>query len=60
MASSASYSRPRSFAASPQDRAELLAGAAGQAAALFGAAAAQDDDVAGALLDPSFAIMHGL
>src|SRR5262249_61282801 len=36
----------------------LLAGAAGDAAALFGVAAR--DDIAGALLDPSFAILHGL
>jgi DNA-binding CsgD family transcriptional regulator len=46
-------------AASPPERAEFLAGAAGRAATLFGIAAAQDD-VAGALLDPSFAILHGL
>jgi DNA-binding CsgD family transcriptional regulator len=46
-------------AASPPERAELLAGAAGHAAALFGVAAARDDAV-GALLDPSFAILHGL
>ena len=46
-------------AAAPPDRAELLAGAAGHAAALFGVAA-PEDDVAGALLDPSFAILHGL
>ena len=46
-------------AAPPPERAELLAGAAGHAAALFGVAAAQED-VAGALLDPSFAILHGL
>jgi DNA-binding CsgD family transcriptional regulator len=46
-------------AASPPDRAELLAGAAGHAATLFGLEAARDD-VAGALLDPSFAILHGL
>jgi len=46
-------------AAAPPERAELLAGAAGRAAALFGVAAARDD-VAGALLDPSFAIVHGL
>ena len=46
-------------AASPPERAELLAGAAGHAAALFGVAAGQED-VAGALLDPSFAILHGL
>jgi DNA-binding CsgD family transcriptional regulator len=46
-------------AASPPERAELLAGAAGRAATLFGVAAPQDD-VAEALLDPSFAILHGL
>ena len=46
-------------AASPPERAELLAGAAGHAAGLFGLAAARED-VAGALLDPSFAILHGL
>ena len=46
-------------AASPSERAELLAGAAGHAATLFGLAAARDD-VADALLDPSFAILHGL
>ena len=46
-------------AASPPERADLLAGAAGRAAALFGVAAARDE-VAGALLDPSFAILHGL
>jgi DNA-binding CsgD family transcriptional regulator len=46
-------------AASPPERAELLAGAAGHAARLFGVAAAQED-VADALLDPSFAILHGL
>jgi DNA-binding CsgD family transcriptional regulator len=45
-------------AASPPERAELLAGAAGHAAALFGVAAR--DDIADALLDPSFAILHGL
>ena len=45
-------------AASPPDRAELLTGAAGHAATLFGVAAR--DDIAGALLDPSFAILHGL
>jgi len=47
-------------AASPQERDELLAGAAGHAAALFGVTPAREDDVAGALLDPSFAILHGL
>ena len=46
-------------AAPPPERAELLAGAAGHAAALFGVSAAQED-VADALLDPSFAILHGL
>ena len=46
-------------AAAPLERAEFLAGAAGHAAALFGVAAVQED-VAGALLDPSFAILHGL
>jgi DNA-binding CsgD family transcriptional regulator/Tfp pilus assembly protein PilF len=46
-------------AAPPPERAELLAGAAGHAASLFGVAAAPDD-AAGALLDPSFAILHGL
>jgi DNA-binding CsgD family transcriptional regulator len=46
-------------AASPPERAELLAGAARRAAGLFGVTAAQDE-AAGALLDPSFAILHGL
>ena len=46
-------------AASPPERAELLAGAAGRAAALFGVRAPHDD-AADALLDPSFAILHGL
>jgi DNA-binding CsgD family transcriptional regulator/Tfp pilus assembly protein PilF len=46
-------------AASPSERGELLAGAAGRAARLFGVAARQDDP-ADALLDPSFAILHGL
>jgi DNA-binding CsgD family transcriptional regulator len=46
-------------AASPSERAKLLTGAAGHAARLFGVAAAQDD-AADALLDPSFAILHGL
>jgi DNA-binding CsgD family transcriptional regulator len=46
-------------AASPPERAELLAGAAGRAAALFSVAAAPDE-AADALLDPSFAILHGL
>jgi AAA ATPase domain len=47
------------LAASSPARAELLAGAAGRAAALFGVAG-PDDDAADALLDPSFAILHGL
>jgi DNA-binding CsgD family transcriptional regulator len=47
------------IAASPPERAELLSGAAGHAATLFGLAAARDD-VADVLLDPSFAILHGL
>ncbi|MBV9338313.1 MAG: AAA family ATPase, partial [Solirubrobacterales bacterium] len=46
-------------AASPRERAELLAGAAGHAAALFGVTGPHDD-AADALLDPSFAILHGL
>jgi tetratricopeptide (TPR) repeat protein len=46
-------------AAPPAERSELLAGAAGHAAPLFGVAAAQEG-TAGALLDPSFAILHGL
>jgi DNA-binding CsgD family transcriptional regulator len=46
-------------AAPPPEQAELLAGAAGHAAPLFGVAAAHED-TAGALLDPSFAILHGL
>jgi DNA-binding CsgD family transcriptional regulator len=46
-------------AASPSERAELLAGAAGRTAALFGVAA-PGSDVAEALPDPSFAILHGL
>jgi len=46
-------------AASPRERAELLAGAAGRAARLFGVAGPHDD-AADALLDPSFAILHGL
>jgi DNA-binding CsgD family transcriptional regulator len=45
--------------APPAVRAELLTGAAGHAAPLFGIPAAQEN-VAGALLDPSFAILHGL
>jgi DNA-binding CsgD family transcriptional regulator len=44
--------------ASRAERAELVAGAAGPAARLFGVAAPHND--AGALLDPSFAILHGL
>ena len=47
------------IAASAPERAELLAGAAGHAASLFGVAPPRDD-VVGALLDPSFAILHGL
>jgi DNA-binding CsgD family transcriptional regulator/Tfp pilus assembly protein PilF len=46
-------------AASPPERAEFLAGAARNVARLFGLAAARDD-AADALLDPSFAILHGL
>jgi DNA-binding CsgD family transcriptional regulator len=46
-------------AASPPQRAELLAGAAGRTAALFGVVGPHDD-AADALLDPSFAILHGL
>jgi DNA-binding CsgD family transcriptional regulator len=46
-------------AASLSERAEFLSGAAGRAAPLFGIGPVQDD-VAGALLDPSFAILHGL
>jgi DNA-binding CsgD family transcriptional regulator len=46
-------------AASLADRAELLAGAAGHAGVLFGVQAT-DDDVRNALLDPSFAVLHGL
>jgi DNA-binding CsgD family transcriptional regulator len=45
--------------ASPSERAELLAGAAGRTAVLFGVAGPHDD-AAEALLDPSFAILHGL
>jgi DNA-binding NarL/FixJ family response regulator len=41
------------------ERSELLAGAAGRAAPLFGIAATSGDR-ADALLDPSFAILHGL
>ncbi|MBV9917128.1 MAG: hypothetical protein JO153_11570 [Solirubrobacterales bacterium] len=47
------------MAASPRERAELLAGAAGRAAALFGVAGPHGR-AADALLDPSFAILHGL
>ena len=47
------------IAESPPERAELLAGAAGRAARLFGIAA-PEDDAAEPLLDPSFAILHGL
>jgi predicted ATPase len=46
-------------AASAPERAELLAGAAGHAAPLFGIAV-QPDHAAEGLLDPSFAIRHGL
>ena len=47
------------LAASPSERTELLAGAAGRAAPLFDIAAPHDDAADG-LLDPSFAILHGL
>ena len=46
-------------AASPLERAELLAGAAGRVARLFGLPTPHDD-AADALLDPSFAVLHGL
>jgi DNA-binding CsgD family transcriptional regulator len=46
-------------AAPPPERDDLFAGAAGRAATLFGVAPVPED-VAGALLDPSFAILHGL
>ena len=46
-------------AMSPSERAALLAGAAGRAAPLFGIAVTRND-AADALLDPSFAILHGL
>ena len=46
-------------AASPSERAELLAGAAGHAAALLGVAP-PEGEVTEALPDPSFAILHGL
>ena len=46
-------------AASPPEHAELLAGAAGRAAGLLGVRA-PDSGAADALLDPSFAILHGL
>jgi DNA-binding CsgD family transcriptional regulator len=46
-------------AAAPPERAELLAGAAGRSAGLFGVAV-PPEDAADALLDPSFAILHGL
>jgi DNA-binding CsgD family transcriptional regulator len=46
-------------AASPLERAELLAGAAGRVARLFGVPTPHDD-ANDALLDPSFAILHGL
>jgi len=47
------------IAESPAERAELLAGAAGRAARLFGVAVSEND-AAEPLLDPSFAILHGL
>jgi hypothetical protein len=46
-------------AASEGERAELLSGAAGHAASLFGVATAHPDEPGG-LLDPSFAVLHGL
>ena len=46
-------------AASPPERAELLAGAAGSVARLLGVPMPHDD-TSDALLDPSFAILHGL
>lgn len=46
-------------AATPSERALLLAGAAGRSAALFGVAA-PEGDVIDTLPDPSFAILHGL
>jgi AAA ATPase domain len=46
-------------AASPAERAELFAGAAGRAARLFGVPTPGEDAIE-ALLDPSFAILHGL
>jgi DNA-binding CsgD family transcriptional regulator len=46
-------------AADPRERSELLAGAASHAAPLFNVTNATDDP-ADALLDPSFAILHGL
>jgi DNA-binding CsgD family transcriptional regulator len=46
-------------ATSPLERGELLAGAAGRVARLFGLPTPQDD-ASDALLDPSFAILHGL
>lgn len=46
-------------AAPPSERAELLEGAAGRAAVLFGVAA-PEGDVTDTLPDPSFAILHGL
>jgi DNA-binding CsgD family transcriptional regulator len=46
-------------AASPQERAELLTGAAGCAGPLFRISAPQEE-ATDALLDPSFAILHGL
>jgi DNA-binding CsgD family transcriptional regulator len=47
------------LAAAPSQRAELLAGAAGRAAALF-CVPPPENDAPGALTDPSFAILHGL
>jgi DNA-binding CsgD family transcriptional regulator len=47
------------LASSASEQAELLAGAAGRVGALFGVAEPHDD-AADALLDPSFAILHGL
>ena len=46
-------------AASPVERVELLAGAAGRAARLFGLPTPHGD-ANDALLDPSFAVLHGL
>jgi DNA-binding CsgD family transcriptional regulator len=47
------------LAAAPKERAELLTGAAGAAARLFGLVVSERD-AGQALLDPSFAILHGL